>query len=91
MFAIHITSAAPSNNTEVETCDMECDHNNSARCGSPPLSNTVVYWSAPQFSNEACEKCLKKADYNPPLYRKCLVCHYLMCHDCWYDMVGRCR
>ena len=65
---------------------MECEHDNSARCESPPVNDTV-YWSQPTESALwVCEKCKQKSDVDPPLFRVCRSCYYKKCHGCFYGV-----
>ena len=66
---------------------MECEHENSARCISPPpLDDTVLYWSSlKEYRNKKCDKCLKTLKH-AEFFRKCLGCDFVMCQDCWYDL-----
>ena len=69
---------------------MECEHENSARCISPPLDDTVQYWSEPVLKPfwVVCDMCLRMADYEPPYFVECNVCRFTICHNCYYAMVG---
>ena len=65
---------------------MECEHDNSARCESPPVNDTV-YWSQPTESALwVCEKCKQKSDVVPALFRVCKSCYYKKCHGCYYGV-----
>ena len=65
---------------------MECEHDNSARCESPPLNNTR-YWSEPEENVLwVCDKCKQMSDVHPPLFRVCRSCYYKKCHGCYYGV-----
>merc|ERR1740117_705427 len=64
-----------------------CDHNNSVRCESPPVDDTVSNWSGPWTRDQwVCKKCKQKSDVHPPLFRQCKLCHYIICHGCYYGV-----
>ena len=52
---------------------MECEHENSAGCISPPLDATVLYWSGPEDYSALCE-CVKESVPGPVVPVVCIHC-----------------